>query len=117
MTGPFLLSISALGRPCVKRFAVCYRTVVLSCLSVCLSVCLSMSCPVHSCPVCLCVTLVHCGQTVGRIKMKLGVQVGLGPAHNVLDGDRPPPQKGLSPPKIFGRHLLRPNSCMDQDAT
>ena len=30
------------------------------------------------CPVCLCVisvTLVYCGQTVGRIKMKLGMQV------------------------------------------
>ena len=34
--------------------------------------------------VCLCVlsvTLVYCGQTVGRIQMKLGVQVGLGPGH------------------------------------
>jgi len=27
---------------------------------------------------CLSVTLVYCGQTVGWIKMKLGVQVGLG---------------------------------------
>jgi len=25
--------------------------------------------------------------TVGRVKMKLGVQVGLGPGHTVLDGD------------------------------
>ena len=35
------------------------------------------------CSVCLSVlpvTLLHCGQTVGRIKMKLGTQVGLGPA-------------------------------------
>ena len=40
------------------------------CLSVCLSVCLS--CHVLS------VTLVYCGQTVGRIQMKLGTQVGLG---------------------------------------
>jgi len=30
---------------------------------------------------------VHCGQTVGRIKMKLGMQVGLGPGHIVLDRD------------------------------
>jgi len=37
-------------------------------LSVCLSVCLS-------CLSCLSVTFVHCGQTVGRIKMKLGVRV------------------------------------------
>ena len=40
---------------------------------------------------CLSVTYVHCGQTVGRIKMKLGVQVGLGPGHYVLDGDPAPP--------------------------
>jgi len=32
----------------------------------------------YRCPV-LSVTLVHCGQTVGRIKMKLGTQLGLGP--------------------------------------
>ena len=43
------------GRPFVKRFALCYRSVVL--VSV------------------LSVTLVHCGQTVGRIKMKLSMQV------------------------------------------
>ena len=42
-----------------------------------------------SCPV-LSVTFVHCGQKVGRIKMKLGVQVGLGPGHNVLGGDPAP---------------------------
>jgi len=57
-----------------------------------LSVCLSVS-PVLSC---LSVTLVYCGQTVGWIKMKLGVQVGLGPGHIVLDGD-PAPPKGHSP--------------------
>ena len=53
----------------------------------------------YRCPV-LSVTLVYCGQTVGRIKMKLGVQVGLG--HIVLDGDpAPPPQKGAQPPTQF----------------
>ena len=31
--------------------------------------------------------LVHCGQTIGRMKMKLRMQVGLGPGHIVLDGD------------------------------
>jgi len=35
---------------------------------------------------CLSVTFMHCGQTVGRIKMKLGIQVGLGPGHTVLGG-------------------------------
>jgi len=58
----------------------CYRTVV--------------------CPVCpfLPVTLVYCGQTVGWIKMKLSMEVGLGPGHIVLDGDPgPPPETGNSP--------------------
>jgi len=38
----------------------------------------------------LSVTFVHCGQTVGRIKMKLGMQVGLGPGHIVLGRDPAP---------------------------
>ena len=46
------------------------------------------------CSVCLSVTLVYCGQTVRWIKMKLGMQVGLGPAHIVLDGDPAPLPKG-----------------------
>jgi len=69
-----------------------YRTVVLSVLSVCLSV-----------------TLVYCGQTVGWIKMKPGRKVGLG--HIVLDGDLTSPQKKnkggrghISP--HFSAHLL-----------
>jgi len=63
-----------------------------------LSVCLS--CPV--CLSCLAVTLVYCRQTVGWIKMKLGMQVGLGPGHMVLDGDpSPPPQKGHSPQFLY----------------
>ena len=43
-------------------------------------------------------TLVHCGQTLGRIKVKLGMQAGLGPGHFVLDGDTAPSLKGHSPP-------------------
>ena len=101
------------GRPFLKRFALCYRTVV---------------CPV--CPVCdvgvlwpndsmdedvtwyggiglgpghtvldgdpappkgkqppQFSTYVCCRQTAGRIKMPLGTEVGLGPGHSVLDGD------------------------------
>ena len=66
----------------------------LSCRSV-LSVCLSV----------LSVTLVYCDQTIGRIKVKLGVQVGLGPGHIVLDGDPvAPPSKGHSPPP-FSAHI------------
>jgi len=57
-----------------------------------------------SCPVCLSVTLVYCGQTVGWIKMKLGKQVGLGADHIVLDGDPAPlPPKGHSPQ--FSAHI------------
>jgi len=63
------------GRPFVKRFALCYRTV---------AVCLS----------CLSVTLAYCGQTVGWIRMPLGMEVGLGPGHIALDGDLAPLQKG-----------------------
>jgi len=79
-------------RPFVKRLALCFYTVVrpvLSCpvLSVCLSV-----------PSCLSVTLVYCGRTVGRIKMKLDKQVDLGPGHIVLDWDLASfPQRGTAP--------------------
>ena len=48
-----------------------------------------------SCPVCLSVTFVHCGQTVGWIKTKLGTRVGFGPGHFVLDGDPVPYPMGL----------------------
>ena len=69
---------------------------------------LSDRCPVClSCPVLsvLSVTFVHCGQTVGRIKMKLGMQVGLGPDHIVLGGDpAAPPLKGHSPLQ-FSAHI------------
>jgi len=58
------------------------------------------------CPVCLSVTLVYCGQTVGWIKVKLGTEVGLGPGHIVLDVD-PAPKKGHGPQ--FLAHL-----CCDQ---
>ena len=48
------------------------------------------------------VTRVYCGQTVGRIKMKLGMQIGLCPGHIVLDGDPAPlPQTGTALPKFL----------------
>jgi len=50
-----------------------------------------LSCPGLS--VCLSVTLVYCGQTVGWIKMKLGTEVGLGPCDIVLHED-PAPDPG-----------------------
>ena len=48
--------------------------------------------------------MVHWGQTVGWIKMKLGKQVGLGPGHIVLDGDPAPlPKRGGLPQ--FSAHV------------
>jgi len=75
------------GQPFVKWFALCYWTLVcLSCL-------------------CLSVTLVYCGQTVGWIKMKLGMEVGLRPGHIVLDGTQlTPPPKGAQHPQ-FSAHV------------
>ena len=68
-------------RPFVKRLALCYRTVV---------------CPV--CPVLsVCDVCVLWCQTVGGIKMELGMQVGLGPGHIVSDGDpAPSPKRGTA---------------------
>ena len=47
---------------------------------------------------------VYCSQTAGWIKMPLGVEVGLGPGHIVLDGD-----PALPPPKVhspqFSTHV------------
>jgi len=64
----------------------CHQTVVLSVLSV---------------------TLVHSGQTVAWIKMKLGVHVGLGPGHIVLDGDPAPPLPKAQSPQFpqFSAHI------------
>jgi len=66
----------------------------------CLSVCLSV------CPVCDVGVLGPNGLT-DQVKMKLGMQVGLGPGHFVLDGDPdPPPQKGAEPPTPkFSAHV------------
>jgi len=51
--------------------------------------------------------------TVGWITMKLGMHVGLGPGHIVLDGDLVPlPQRGTAAP-IFGPYLLLPNDWID----
>jgi len=73
------------GRPFVKRFALCYQTVV--CLS------------------CLSVTLVCCGQTVGWIKMKLGMQVGLGHCHTMFDGTQLPEPPNFRPMSYVAKRL------------
>jgi len=85
---------SVFGRPFVRRFALCYRTVVLSVCLCCLSVCTVCLSVLSVCLCCLSVTLVYCGRMVGWIKMKLGMRVGLGLGHIVLDGDPSPlPQR------------------------
>jgi len=65
------------GRSFVKLFALCYRTVVLSC-------------PFLSC---LSETLMYCDQTVRWIKMPLGTKVGRGPGHIARWGPSSPPLK------------------------
>jgi len=68
------------------------------------------------CLSCLSVTLVHCGQTVRWIKMKLGTEVGLGPGHIVLDGDPATSTETgtAAPPPLFGRCLLWSNGRSSQ---
>jgi len=63
---------------------------------------LSDRCPVLSV---LFLTLVHCGQTVGWIKLPLDTEVGLGPGDIVLDeGQAPPsPQEGAQQPPLLAR--------------
>ena len=114
------------GRPFVKRFALCYRSVVcpvVSCLSVCdVAVlwpngrmdqdktwhggrprpwpqCVTWG-PSSPFPKAHSLPLfgnVCCVQTAGWIKMPLGTEICLGQGHMVLDGDRTQP--AFTPPK------------------
>ena len=71
--------------------------------------------PLSVLSVCLSVTLVYCGQTVGWIEVPLGTEVGLGPSDIVLDGDLAPLDgKGHSIPPLFGPCLLWPNGRPSQ---
>ena len=55
----------------------------------------------------LSVTLVYCSQTVGLIKMRLGMQVGLGHGHTVSDGDPCPlPQRGTASPNFWPIYVV-----------
>jgi len=45
------------------------------------------------CLACLSVTLLYCGQTVGWVMVKLGMQVSLGPGHTVLHGQHVCPDR------------------------
>ena len=76
-----------------------------------------LSCTVLSCcpvlSVCLSETLVYRGQTVRWTKMKLGIQIGLGPDHTVLDGDPAlPPKRGHSIPAFRLMSILAKRSLL-----
>jgi len=50
---------------------------------------------------------VYCGQTAGWIKMALGMEVGLGPGHIVLDGETTSlPKKGAEPPNFWPMSIV-----------
>jgi len=93
------LPLTVFGRPFVKRFALCYRTVVLSCAV---------------CPVCGVRALWPNGWTDQDETWHAGRPLPW--PHCVRWGPSSPPLKGHSPP-IFGPCLLRPNGCMDQVVT
>ena len=51
----------------------------------------------------------YCGRTAGWIKMTLGMEVGLGPVHIVLDGDIAQllsPKQGAEPPPKKNRSIF-----------
>jgi len=60
----------------------------------------------------------YCGQTAGWSKMALGMEVGVGPGHIVLDmGTHLPHRKGGGAPlPNYRPFLLWPNGSMHQDA-
>ena len=49
---------------------------------------------------------VYCGQTAGWIKMALGMKVGLGPGHIVLDGDTATLPKKAEPPNFWPMSIV-----------
>ena len=66
---------------------------------------------------CLPATLVYCGQTVGCIKMKLGMQVGLGPGHIVLDGAQLSPlERGTAAPSLRTMFIVAKGSPISATA-
>jgi len=70
-------------------------------------------------PTCMSVTLMYCGQTVGRIKTPLDTEVGLGPIDIVLGGNPAPLRKGAQQPRHFSAHVCcgqtvaHINNCYD----
>jgi len=65
---------------------------------------LSDRCPVLSCPVLSACDVGVLWPNGWTDQLKLGMQVGLGPGHTVLDGNRLRYPKGAQPPK-FSAHI------------
>jgi len=133
------------GRPFVKRFALCYRSIVCPVLSVCNvpalwpNGCMDQDKTWHSGRPRLWSLWVGrgptspspkghsphqfsahicCGQMAAWIKMSLGMELGIDPGDFVLDGDpAPPPKKGGGSLQIFGPCLLWPNGWMNEAGT
>ena len=72
--------------------------------------------PSSSCLSCLYVTLVHCSQTAGWIKISLGREIGLGPGEFVLWGPSPPKRGHSSPPHTFGPSIVAKRSPISATA-
>ena len=79
------------GKRCHATFACNSQVLGDFWATVCKTVRPMLSVRCLSCLSVLSVTLVYCGQMVGRIKIKPGMQVDLRPGHTVLDGDPAPP--------------------------
>jgi len=77
--------LSVFGRPLQVTVRLCYGSVVLC--------------------VCLSVTLVYCGPTVGWIKMPLGAEIGLGPGKIVLDAYPAPHGRRYSSSPPLSAHV------------
>ena len=105
----FIVSASGCQKPQFWQFFVTVCKTVRPMLSDCCLSCLSVL-------FCLSVTLVYCGQTVGRIQMKLGKQVGLGSGHIALDVTQVPLPKGAQPPNFRLMSIVR-KGLTDEDST
>ena len=54
----------------------------------------------------------YCDQTAGWIKMPLGTEVDLVPGDTVLDGDRPPPERGTAAPYTAHVYCGQTTGCI-----
>jgi len=137
---PYLIFTIIFGRPFVKRFALCYRTVVCP---LCLSVChVGVLWPhgwmdqdatwyggrpqskrhcvrwgpdapkIGTAPNFLFMSVV--AKRLDGSRCHFGTEVDLGPGHIVLDRDPALPRKGHSSPPLFGQCLLWPNGRPSQ---